>query len=80
MEGATGADLSLADLLMANQNSCNEMVRKIDSIAIDANLLRTDLRKVADRVTTVEQYVDSLQKKVFSLHDTVLNLQKVATA
>ena len=38
-------DSTMADLLLAVNNSRNEMVVKIDSVAIDVALLRTDSEK-----------------------------------
>ncbi|KAJ1097735.1 hypothetical protein NDU88_002852 [Pleurodeles waltl] len=40
--------LSLANLMVTIQGACTELAHKIDSVAIDVNLLCIDLQKVAE--------------------------------
>ncbi|KAJ1122584.1 hypothetical protein NDU88_001070 [Pleurodeles waltl] len=73
----TVEDLSLSDLLNAIEGSRSDMVAKIDSVAIEVNLLRTNIRKVVERVTTTEGHVENLQPEVAGVRDTVSSLQKL---
>ncbi|KAJ1112681.1 hypothetical protein NDU88_000942 [Pleurodeles waltl] len=50
VDAQTADGPSLSDLMDAIKGSWTEMVAKLGSVAINVNLFRTDLRKVADRV------------------------------
>ncbi|KAJ1170163.1 hypothetical protein NDU88_002044 [Pleurodeles waltl] len=63
--------------MAAIQRSKIEVVNKIKAVVVDITLLRADLRKVSDRVTTVDQNVDELQREFRSLRNMISDLQKL---
>ncbi|KAJ1191071.1 hypothetical protein NDU88_000388 [Pleurodeles waltl] len=52
--GAESRSTLRADLLAAIQEPRTALKQKIEAISVDIKLLRADLRKVADKVTTAE--------------------------
>ncbi|KAJ1185485.1 hypothetical protein NDU88_002277 [Pleurodeles waltl] len=54
-----------------------ELAKKIDSVAIDVNLLRGNLRKVAYRVTFTEDNVEVSLKDVTGLKETVSYIERL---
>lgn len=71
---------SRAELLKAIQGSHSALERQIETVSIDVNLLRTDLRKVADKVTDAEGNIEQLQGEVASLKKTVTHLTAATSA
>ncbi|KAJ1210411.1 hypothetical protein NDU88_005775 [Pleurodeles waltl] len=72
--GSEAAPPSLTD-----QGSKSEVDNKIETVAIEAKLLRTDLHMVAENFAVTEQNVDTLQRDVRNLCSTVTDLQKLTT-
>ncbi|KAJ1188874.1 hypothetical protein NDU88_005631 [Pleurodeles waltl] len=66
---------TLADLLAEIGESQEVMVLKIGTATIDVNLLRTDFRKVVERVSTAEANVAMLHLEVNMLNPMVTSLQ-----
>ncbi|KAJ1184660.1 hypothetical protein NDU88_001463 [Pleurodeles waltl] len=58
---APAEELSHAELLAAIQGSQVVLQGKIEAVAVEVNLLRTDLRKVSDKVKVVEGSIVDLQ-------------------
>ncbi|KAJ1097553.1 hypothetical protein NDU88_002671 [Pleurodeles waltl] len=58
---------SRAELLQAIQGSQLAPGNKIETVALKVNLLRTDLRKVSDKVSLAEGSIEKLQTDVASL-------------
>ncbi|KAJ1215518.1 hypothetical protein NDU88_003126 [Pleurodeles waltl] len=59
--GPAEAAPTLTDLMMVIQGSWDDQTTMIDSVAIEFILLRVNLQKVADRMTTAEENIGVLQ-------------------
>ncbi|KAJ1100624.1 hypothetical protein NDU88_005705 [Pleurodeles waltl] len=55
---------SRAEILAAIQGSRVALEGKIETVAVEMNLLRADLRKVSDKVKMVEGSIEELQMEV----------------
>ncbi|KAJ1200648.1 hypothetical protein NDU88_004469 [Pleurodeles waltl] len=53
--------------ILAIQECHTALEYKIETVSIDVNLLRADLRKVEDKVTTAETNITALQGEVATL-------------
>ncbi|KAJ1176669.1 hypothetical protein NDU88_001938 [Pleurodeles waltl] len=62
---------SLAKLMEAIKCARTELATKIDSVAINVNLLTLDLRGVSHRITVMEANMGELQLEVATLRETV---------
>ncbi|KAJ1153643.1 hypothetical protein NDU88_006402 [Pleurodeles waltl] len=62
---------SMSDILNEIKGARTEMVTKIYTMVVDIILLRTDLRKVADRVTEAEDAIGVLNREVSEWVDMV---------
>ncbi|KAJ1092038.1 hypothetical protein NDU88_005152 [Pleurodeles waltl] len=60
-------ELSRAELLQAIQGSPMALENKIETVAIKVNLLRTDLRKISNKVCLAERSIEELQMKLATL-------------
>ncbi|KAJ1215373.1 hypothetical protein NDU88_002982 [Pleurodeles waltl] len=60
----SAGELSRAVLLAANQGSRVALEGKIDTVAVEVNLLRADLRKVSDKEKAAEGSIMELQSEV----------------
>ena len=65
---------SRADLMEAIRGSREALETQIAGVSIEVNLLRADLRKVSDKVTTAEDNITSLQTEVRHLKKQVSHL------
>ncbi|KAJ1136233.1 hypothetical protein NDU88_002650 [Pleurodeles waltl] len=59
---------SRAELMQAIQGSRQALESKIEMVAIEVNLLRTDLCKVSDKVCVAEGSIEQLQAEVVTLN------------
>ncbi|KAJ1151894.1 hypothetical protein NDU88_004673 [Pleurodeles waltl] len=66
---------SRAELLQAIQGSRQALVGKIETVAIEVNLLRTDLHKVSDKVCAAEGSVGQPQAEVATLKKQVAAME-----
>ncbi|KAJ1138823.1 hypothetical protein NDU88_005204 [Pleurodeles waltl] len=64
---ATAEELSHAELLPAIEGSRVVLDGKIKAVAVEVNLLQTDLRKVSDKVKVVERSIVDLEMEVSTL-------------
>ncbi|KAJ1170688.1 hypothetical protein NDU88_002561 [Pleurodeles waltl] len=60
-------ELSHTELLAAIHESRTALEHKIEAVYIDGNLLRADLRKVAEKMTHAEDNIETLQGKFLAL-------------
>ncbi|KAJ1213045.1 hypothetical protein NDU88_000684 [Pleurodeles waltl] len=66
---------SRAELLQTIQDSRQALENKIETVAIEINLLRTDLRKVSDNVCIVEGSIEQLQIELATLKKQVVVME-----
>ncbi|KAJ1195792.1 hypothetical protein NDU88_005060 [Pleurodeles waltl] len=67
------------EILEVMQGTRVALEAKMDTMAMDINHLRLDLRKVAVRVMSTEGEIDELQNKICTLQATIETLQSEAT-
>ncbi|KAJ1210655.1 hypothetical protein NDU88_006017 [Pleurodeles waltl] len=70
-----GAEPTGVQILAAIESSCHASQTQIAAIAVDVNLLRTDLRVVAERSVVTEQQVTCMQSDVDTLKASVVILE-----
>ncbi|KAJ1177357.1 hypothetical protein NDU88_002616 [Pleurodeles waltl] len=64
--------------MTAIQGSLAALEHKIEAVFIDVNLLRDALRNVADKVTTAEATIKTLQGKVSSLKQQMVRMSTLS--
>ncbi|KAJ1102247.1 hypothetical protein NDU88_007299 [Pleurodeles waltl] len=79
-EASDSGDPLLQEIMKAIQSLKGTIESKIDALTIDVNLLRADLRKVTDKVTTAESKINRLQAVTKRLENQVQELTKQHTA
>ncbi|KAJ1093560.1 hypothetical protein NDU88_006660 [Pleurodeles waltl] len=60
---------SLSAIMAAIQDLCGSLEPKLDTVTVDVNLLRTDLKKVTEKVTNAETDIARLQSTSKRLED-----------
>ena len=69
---------SLAEIMAAIQGVQGALEAKIDTMAVDVNLLRTDLRNIREKVVGSEVAITDLQKENIELKTRVRALEKTS--
>ena len=70
-------DPSLADIMEAIKGSREALEAQVAGVSVEVNLLRADLRKVSDKVTSAEGNITALQTEVKDLRNQVRDLNAV---
>ncbi|KAJ1202801.1 hypothetical protein NDU88_006596 [Pleurodeles waltl] len=73
-----GVEPTRAEILAAKHGTCAALEQRHDLVAIDVNLLRTDLRRVAEKVTTAEINIKNLQDEVSTLKRQMVEVKTAA--
>ena len=76
-QSATQTEPTLNDLMIAIQSIKSTLETKMDAMAIDLNLLRTDLGKTRDKANEVEKQVQEVTKEAVSSKQRIARLEQV---
>ena len=76
-QSATQTEPTLKDLMIAIQSIKSTLETKMDAMAIDLTLLRTDLGKTRDKANEVEKQVQEVTKEAVSSKQRIARLEQV---